>query len=343
MKTLSHEQAFQVLLLQAGDDGRGASLFGESMARTREVSLPFLVGDSFPSVYLEHPLIGEPFLDITLLLGKIELGTRIDSPAAGEHGAMLDWYADARHDNDDICCGFELDTKEEELPQASIHFQPRSHTELVRPFCEAISEPERAELYLNLANRMPSGWPLSFFGMFRGRPGSPLRVCGYLNGDEKKAIAENPSHLASAFEAIGFSSYDDAMLLQASTLMAAAPGSIDFQFDIFPNGELSDIFAIDIQFEIETPEKVLETFRSGAGARVMKLLEGYGAADDRWKQAIQSAFARSIPAERDDGSFGRFAFTLMPQWAKARWANGLMQPSKLYHLASAGFLDTAKS
>lgn len=55
MRIPSYADAYQVLLLQAADEGRGPALFGESLGRAREVVLPFLVGGHFPSVYLEHP------------------------------------------------------------------------------------------------------------------------------------------------------------------------------------------------------------------------------------------------------------------------------------------------
>ena len=339
MKAPTHADAFQVLLLQAADEGRGPVLFGDSLARARAAAPPFMVGRELPDVYLEHPLAGEPFLDVTVLLGQVDAGTRIESPAAGEHGAMLDWYADVRREHESVNCGFELDTKEGELPVAAVHFQPREHGELVRPFCEAVGEPQAAELYLGRAARMPKGWPLSFFGMFRGRPGSPLRVCGYLDAAEKAACAADPARLAAAFDAIGFSAFDDAMLGQVSALLAAAPGGTDFQFDVFPDGSLGPTFAIDAQFGIEQPEAVQRTFEAGAGARVMGLLESWGAADGRWRRAVASAFARAIPVELDGGGTGRFAFTLMPQWAKARWTGGELQPAKLYHLAHAGLLD----
>jgi hypothetical protein len=29
----------------------------------------------------------------------------------------------------------------------------------------------------------------------------------------------------------------------------------------------------------------------------------------------------------------------MPQWVKARWIDGVLQPAKLYHIASAGLLE----
>ena len=341
MRVPTFSDAFKVLLLQAADEGRGPVLFGESIARAREEVPPFLVGNDFPDVYLEHPLIGEPFLDVTVLLNELEPGTRVASPAAGEHAAMLDWYAEKRRENHSICCGFELDTKEAVLPTAGIHFQPRTFIDLVQPFCEAVGEPERAQLYLNQARRMPHGWPLSFFGMFRGRAASPLRVCGYLANDKKRACAENPAQLAAAFDAIGFTAYDAPMLAQVSALMAATQGQVDFQFDVFPDGSLGSIFAIDVQFDIEQPEAVRANFESGNAARVMSLLEGFGAADERWRLAAGAAFARALPVELEGGGTGRYAFTLMPQWAKARWTDRRLQPAKLYHLAHAGLVEEA--
>ena len=52
-----------------------------------------------------------------------------------------------------------------------------------------------------------------------------------------------------------------------------------------------------------------------------------------------AAFARSMNVRLEDGSTGRFAFTLMPQWVKARWTAGVLQPSKLYHFANACLLE----
>ena len=336
----SFADSFEVLCLQIAADGRGPVLFGDSVDRAREAGRPFMVGEEFPSVYLEFPLSGEPFLDVTLLYSKLDSGTRIDSPAASGSEDMLDWYASACAGYEHVNVGFELDTGKPELPAAAVHFQPRMHTELVEPFCEVIGEPERAKLYLDLAARMPEGWELSFFGLFRGRPGSPLRVCGYLAADVKAACAENPAELAAVFDKVGFSAYDDAMLAQVSELMAIAPGGIDFQLDIYPDGPLGDAFAFDVQFEIEQPWAVEENFSSGPGARVMETLAKWGAADERWKLAAGAAFARAIPLPTEDGELKRYSFTVIPQWLKARWRAGVLQPSKLYYLGGAGFLES---
>lgn len=339
MKTLSHADAFEVLCLQVADEGRGPVLFGDAVQRARKAGRPFMVGEEFPSVYLEFPLIGEPFLDVTVLYDTIPPGTRVDSPAAAGSDRVLDWYAETCNQVEAVCFGFELDVKDPSEPVAALHFQPRRHTDLVHPFCEAVGEPEKAALYLGLDERMPKGWGLSFFGMFRGRPGSPLRVCGYLSVEESRACVENPRRLTEVFDAIGFTAYSEAMLQQVVAYMATAPGELDFQFDVYPDGSLGDVFAIDAQFEIAQPSQVEESFADGPAARVMELLEGWGVADERWKLAAGATFARSIPVALDDGSMGRFCFTVHPQWVKARWNKGVLQQAKLYYLGKAKLID----
>ena len=339
MQMPSHADAFQVLLLQAADEGRKDALFGDSWERAYRDGCAFMVGNEFPDVYFEFPLAGDPFLDVTALLKPLEAGTRIDSVAAEGTGPMLDWYAGVRGEYESVSCGFELDTKNPELPAAAIHFQPRTYTELVEPFCEAVGEPERAALYLDTAARMPEGWPLSFFGMFRGRPGFPLRICGYLSDSAKCACAEGAANVAAVFDQVGFSAYDNAMLEGVSQVMRTAHGSLDFQFDVYPDGSLGDTFALDVQFEIERPELVRESFDSGPVSKVMGLFEQWGIADARWRLTSAATFARAIPIRLEDGTRGSFAFTLMPQWAKVRWRAGKLQPAKLYYYAHAGLLD----
>jgi hypothetical protein len=82
MDSLSHADAFEVLCLQAADNGRGDLLFGNCFARVRKEGRAFCVGEQFPSVYLEFPLTGTPFLDVTMLYNRLPPHTRIASSAA---------------------------------------------------------------------------------------------------------------------------------------------------------------------------------------------------------------------------------------------------------------------
>ena len=339
MRALSYEDAYQVLLLQAADEGRGPILFGDSFDRARMVPLPFLVGESFPDVYLEFPLLGDPYLDVTLLYNDLQVGTRVDSPLAGDHGAMFDWFAQASKAQSGLCCGFELDTSNPQTPEAAVHFQPREATSFVRPFFDALGEPERGMLYERQAARMPKGWSLAFCGMFRRRENAPLRVCGYMDKAQQDACASSGECLEQAFRCVGFTAYTSSMLEQVQRLLALVPEGVDFQFDVYPDGSLGDVFAIDAQFQIKQPHVVNEMFETGAPGRVMRQLEEWGIADGRWRQGVQATFARALPIELPQGGMGRYALTVMPQWVKVRWTKGVLQPSKLYLCAQGTVLD----
>lgn len=336
---LTFADSFEVLCLQVADEGRGPVLFGESLGRARTLVKPFLVGEEFPDIYLEFPLKGDPFLDVTVLYGQVTTGTRVASDAAGCANNVFDWFSDVRREHPDVSFGFELDTKEEELPPAAVHFQPRHHVELATTFCNLIGEPKRAELYVDTCRRMLPAWQLSFFGLFRGRPDSPLRVCGYLSKNESERCAHDRDALKAVFDQVGFAAYDNTMLEQVGRLMGSAPKGLDFQFDVYPDGTFGDTFAIDAQFQIEQPRAVHDSFSSGVASRVITLFEEWGITDDRWKLAVDATFARSIPIALDDGSVRLLAFTLMPQWTKARWRDGVLQPAKLYCLAKSTYLD----
>lgn len=335
MRSMTFADALGVLLLQAKDGARRDALLGDGYERAREALPPFMVGTPFPDVYLEFPLVGDPFLDATMLLHDLDEGTRIDSPRAAGTERVLDWYA--RHSGTDggISFGYEIDTATPETTPAAIHFQPRRRCDLVRSFCEAAGEPERANLYRAQDERMPKGWPLSFFGMFRGRPKSPLRVCGYLDGEEQGRCANDANLLRRVFDQVGFTAYDDCLLHDLSTLYGVVPGSTDFQFDVYPDGSLSDVFAIDARFDVAQPAEMVASFADGPASRLMVLLEAWGVADERWRLVPDMTFVRRLPMERDDGTFGTASFILMPQWIKIRWKNGELVPSKLYVLARA--------
>ena len=111
------------------------------------------------------------------------------------------------------------------------------------------------------------------------------------------------------------------------------------RFRDYDDGTLGSTFAIDAQFGIEQPEKVLTSFTDGAGARVARLLQEWGIADDRLQLGVQSTFARALPMGREGDTLKLHSLALMPQWAKVRWINAQLQPAKLYCLANASPLD----
>ena len=338
MKTPSNELACQALFLHAAGDGRGEILFGENWQKSCDRILPFVKGVPFPSLYLEFPLAGDPFLDVTVLYGEIEPGTRFCSEAAAGTERMIDWFAQVRIRHDGICFGYELDAGSGDSAPAAVHFQHRSHLRLAEGFCEAVGEPAAGRLYMDLAAHMPAGWAPAFFGMFRGRPGSPLRVCGYVDPEEQRRCAENPSRLAEVFRQLGFRTYDDGMLRQAAAFLTAAPEGVDYQFDVWPDGSIGDTFAIDANLGLKQSETQKASFDHGPCADVMRLLESWGAADNRWHPAAGVCLSRALPVEDENGIARVYALTVCPKWVKARWRGGVLQNAKLYCEGTAGIL-----
>jgi len=107
---------------------------------------------------------------------------------------------------------------------------------------------------------------------------------------------------------------------------------------VYPDGTLGTVFALDNQFGIQQPAAVRDCFQNGGGAQVMQTLQRWGVADDRWRLTAEASFATYLPCQREDDTWGKYAFTLMPQWVKTRWADCTMQPAKVYYLGKACFL-----
>lgn len=340
MGMISNSLALQMLLFQAASGGRGELLFGESLESVKKILPDFVKPvdlNHFPDLYLEFPLLGKPFLDVTVLYSNIPENMRIDSPLAEGTEQMLVWLAQMKHKYPDICGGFEIDTKHPPQITAAVGFQPREHTELVMKFCEIAGEPQYGRLYEKMAGRMPADQKPSYFGMFKGRPGSPLRIGGYMNQQQAAACSEDPDVLIHFFAAAGFTAFDDSMIREICSVLSVSPGSVEFQFDVFPDDTMGDNFAIATSFAIQQKDAVLAAFydREGSGAKYTDLLQKWGAADERWKKGLEAVFARAL-ALRD----GAVTFSIFPQWIKVRWSDKRLQPAKMYLLAKAGYIHT---
>ena len=334
---ISNKAALQMLLLHAASAGRGELLFGEGLERLKKI-LPAFVDPvelaHFPEMYLEFPLIGVPFLDAEVLYLKIPENARIASPLAAGTEQMPAWLAQAKNKYPDITGGFEIDTQ---LPpvSAAVCFQPRQHTELAAEFCEIIGETRYGQLYTEMAGRMPEGWKLSYFGLFKNRPGSPLRIGGYMDREQIASCAGDPEELTRLFAAAGFTAWDEPMIREICSVLAVSPERADFQFDVYPDGSVGDGFAIDIAFALQQPEAVKASFygRSGSGAAYMELLRKWGIADERWKKALEAVFSGALPLTE-----GAVTFRMFPQWFKVRWKGKKLQPAKMYLHAKAGYI-----
>ncbi len=333
MRAIDNKTAFRLLLISAASGGRDKLLFGDSPDRVKKIIPGFLGKGAFPDVYLECPLFGTPFLDIflTAVVEEPYEESYITSPLAEDSEAVVRYIRDAHRKYPEVSGGFEIDTGSNEPGRAGVLFEPRSHTELARGFCEAIGEPLYGKLYEEMALRLESSWQPSYFGLFRGREGLPLRIGGYLGQEETAPCAEDPERIVSAFKAAGFTAYDDRMIGQIRDIMALSPTDVEFQFDILPDGATGDIFSLSTFFAIEQPKAVRASFLEGPGAGYMDQLKKWNIADDRWEKSLDIIFAGALPL----GDVN-ISFSIFPQWIKVRWNKKKLVPAKLYLLMKAG-------
>ena len=316
--------AFDALYGIAAGDGREEALFGNSIELARLAYEKTLIGEGYPDAYLEFPLMGEPRFDLLSGYEKVEPGAKFASGAGFGYQAMFDWFSTHERQDGNACsCGFELDCGSGETEKAGVYLQQREQHELVKPFLESVGEATRAQGYQDLLAHMPQGWPPAYVGLFPGREGAPLRIGGYLSPQVKSACADDPTALGRAFDAIGFSAYDDDMLERCAEFMALAP-AVDFQFDIMADGQLGTTFGLSLSFN-ET-----DCMEHGWGARLMGRLESWGLADGRWKLIADAVLARHVGFTHEDGSEGRFALCVLLNYAKVKFTDGEPHPSKFY-------------
>ena len=338
MKKPTPTDAFGALYTIAAEDGRGDALFGDSFDQVAHAFERTLIGDGYPSAYLEFPLKGTPSLDLLSVYGHVDPGARFAPGAGYGYQTMFDWFSGVGTPDDTVSCGLEVDLSAGQTETAGVYLQQRRRRELVAPFLESIGEAERSQAYMDVLSRMPNGWPPSYVGLFPGRAGTPLRIGGYMDAAELARCAGDPSHLGEQFRQVGFRAFDAPMLERCTQFMRLAP-AVDFQFDIMPDGSIGDTFGLSLSFNETKPREARECMESGYGARLMQTLQEWDLVDDRWKLIAGSAFARHVGYEKNDGTEGRFALCIKFNYAKVKFKKGEPQPAKFYLICVAGDME----
>ena len=321
-------ETFDILYTLCSQDGREAALFGDSAALVRPVIEKCLIGDVYPSFYVEFPLKGTPSFDVLTVYSEIPPGTKFAPGCGFGYQAMYDWFSSLPSGHG-TSCALEMDTSTGETERAGIYFQYRSKTELIAPFLKSVGEEKRLSSYMKLLNNLPSGMPPAYIGLFPGRENSPMRIGGYMQNNLIREIAKRPALLGECFDAINFKAYDDNMIEYCREIFALAPG-IDFQFDVYPDGNLGDVFGLSFSFNNIRPSQAVECMKSGVGAKFMTLLESRGLADDRWKLIADAALGKGVPFERSDGNLGLFALIIHFNYAKIKFRAGKAVSAKFY-------------
>lgn len=328
---------FDALCELVAREGRGERLMGESLPRMRHALQNVLIDGRFPYIYLELPLLGTPACDVIASYRRIDEGSRF-APGDG-YGLqpVLDWFVGATRDlHGDLW--IELDTSRGMPSHAGVYLQHRDRYGLIPGFLEVVGKSGRLQAYRDLLRRAPEEWLFSYVGAFPHREGDPLRVGGYLLHDECQRCAQDPSRIADVFDRLGFSAYDDELIVRVARMLALAPGA-EVQLDLMPDGSVGDTLGLSVSFNRLSPRESRACLESGYGAELMATYEEWGAADARWREIARATFARYVPYLREDGSQGYLALLVLPCYAKVKFKACELQPAKFYLACRAGDVE----
>ena len=117
----SQMTVFDALYSIAAGDGRGEALFGSSFDIARDVYERTLIGDGYPTAYLEFPLLGSPGFDLLSVHSSVQPGSRFASGAGFGYQAMFDWFSGICDIDVNVSCGIELDTSVGETKWAGVY------------------------------------------------------------------------------------------------------------------------------------------------------------------------------------------------------------------------------
>lgn len=322
----------------AATDGRDAELFGECGSLLRSAAENAMIENSLPCFYLEFPLSGNPCTDLVVLYEEVASDSRFAHGNGFGYQEMLDWYSTLPVDRG-YAMGFEVDTGTGQTDKAGIYFQPRSSTELIKPFLKTVGEESRASSYLAVSEHLPSHMPSAYIGLFPGREESPMRIGGYTSPDTSIMLAESPGVLRDAFEAIGFTAWDDEMLAICRDLYSVAEDT-DYQFDIYPDGSLGDTFGLDMSLRHIHPNEAVRWIEQGNGKEIFIKLKNYGLIDDRYKKIPGASFAKGIPVTKEDGHAALLGLSCRFSYVKVKFKAGKPMPAKLYLRLNAFYPQT---
>jgi hypothetical protein len=325
----SQIELFDILYGIAARNGREEALFGGDVLLARPAFERMLIGNDFPRLYLEFPLMGTPGFDVLAGYNHVDKGAVFREGAGYGRQDMFDWFAEVCESGTSASVGFEVDSSAGRTDVAGVYLQQRRKTELVGSYLSSLGEEVRTASYHSVRERLPKGWGPSYVGLFPGRANTPMRIGGYLSPRAQARCADDPECLRGCLEQAGFASYTDEMLLRCSRLMGIAP-SVDFQLDIFPDGSLGSTFGLSLSFNEVSPHESRACLESGYGSCLMGLLESWGLVDERWRHVAGIPFARRIGYEREDGGVGRLALCIALNFVKVKFTDGVAQPAKFY-------------
>lgn len=187
--------------------------------------------------------------------------------------------------------------------------------------------------------RMPEGWRPWNLGLFPERAEAGVRVGAFVSKGLQDAYAHDPDAFARDLERVGFRALDVEMLERMRAL-AEMPYMLELQLDATEEG-VGDTLGVDLTLRLDSVSRTGEAFADGGAAtRACTLIEGWGAADERWRRIVDVTFNKLVPVFVAD-ELAPMLMRCSPSFIKAKWVGTHLQPAKVYLKCEARLRDLA--
>lgn len=320
MIDLSMAYAILHALAAAGD--RRDALFGRYEAQGWDAFGRGVAGSSFPELWFELPLLGEPWFDLHVNTDRDSPALRADQPPAAlaDRPELFAWFAGAEGVRQ-LALSFDSHTGQLDNPGVELLV---SDEDQHLPFLEMLGGPEAAATFAAFRQRKPEGWFVCYTGIFAGREGAGVRVECIPKPTIQRAYAKDSSLLERDLRQVGFEALSDEVIAGCQRLAGTSYG-FECQFNVFADGSLSDMLGTSLRFANPDGPEWAIFGRGPATEELMALLEDWGLADERWRQLADVAFAKRI---QRDGS--EVVVSIFPAFVKLRWKAGEPLDAKTY-------------
>lgn len=160
---------------------RGAALLGNATDLACETFKQSLIGEAFPSFWLEAPLIGEPGFDLHVYYdrGQVRPGEQFAEGADFGMQALFDWYFSAEKGG--VGVGFAHDLRDgQRVTGAYVNYNHKPLSNMPG-FFGALGSPESCGPAAALMARLPKSWSPWYLGLFPGRPDAGVRLGSFVS------------------------------------------------------------------------------------------------------------------------------------------------------------------
>ena len=327
---LDRSTLFRILYALTARDGREERLFGPNARLAHEAFDKSLVGDAFPEVWFELPLAGEPWLDLHALTSHEGLrpDTVFDSRTCGGCPEAFEWFASRGGEARQLALSWDTSTGVVDVPAIQL-LVATDNPDVTCDFLAAIGRSDAMDDYRAFVGRLPKDWFACYAGSFAMRPDHHLRVECIPNAKLQRRYATDPALLEKHLRQVGMTELGDTIVPRCQ-MLADTPFKLEFQFDVMPGGVAGPTLGASLRFDCPPGAEDWGCFDpEGEAGELMRQVEDWGLADDRWRLLAEAMFAKRVA--REDAFCKLYCF---PAFVKLRWKHGAPLDAKAYLLLS---------